>query len=213
LMLRAFATRVPDSKIAHEATGLARRDYPPFLFNHCIRTFWFADAIAENGSRFDREIVYLAAILHDLGVLEPYDLGRRFEVDGAQAARDFLLERAYPSDKADLVWDAIALHTSLGIADYSTTPEIALVCLGAFADAAGLGVTDLDPGFVRELIEAFPRLDFPNEWLRVLIEQVKQKPSLACNTFMEKVGKENVPGFTCPSVIQSLGSNTLDTKR
>ncbi|MGH8902854.1 MAG: HD domain-containing protein [Egibacteraceae bacterium] len=212
-MLRTFSTRVPDSKIAREATDLARRDYPPFLFNHCIRTFWFADTIAENGSRFDREIVYLAAILHDLGVLEPYDLGRRFEVDGAQAAHDFLLERAYPSSKADLVWDAIALHTSLGIANYSKTPEIGLVCLGAFADAAGLGVTDLDQSFVRELIEAFPRLDFPHEWLRVLIQQVEKKPSLACNTFMEKVGREHVPGFTCPSVVQSLGSNPLDIER
>lgn len=212
-MPRAFSARMPDSKIAREATDLARRDYPPFLFNHCIRTFWFADTIAGNGSRFDREIVYLAAVLHDLGVLEPYDQGRRFEVDGAQAAHDFLMERTYPSDKADLVWDAVALHTSLGIANHSRTPEVALVCLGALADAGGLGVTDLDPGFVRELIEAFPRLDFPNEWLRMLVEQVEKKPGLACNTYMEKVGREHVPGFTCPSVAQSLGSNPLDTNR
>jgi HD domain len=212
LMVEMFFARVPDSKIAREATELARQEYPSFLFNHCMRTFWFADAIAASGSLFDREIVYVAAILHDLGVLEHYDRGRRFEVDGAQAAREFLLGRTYPSDKADLVWDAIALHTSAGITAYWKAPEVVLVHLGAIADVVGAGVADLDPGFVRELIEEFPRLDFPNEWLRTLIEQVRRKPALACGTYLGHVGREHVPGFMCPSVAEGLNTNPLDTE-
>ncbi len=207
-----FSARVPDSKIADEVTELARREYPSFLFNHCMRTFWFADAIAVNGSLFDREIVYVAAILHDLGILEQYDRGRRFEVDGAQVARDFLLGRAYPLGKANLVWDAIALHTSVGIAAYWKAPEVVLVHLGALADVVGQRIVDLDPGFVRELIEEFPRLDFPNEWLRRLIEQVRRKPALACGTYLGHVGREHVPGFMCPSVAEGLNNNPLDAE-
>ncbi|MDQ3765686.1 MAG: HD domain-containing protein [Actinomycetota bacterium] len=121
-MLSILFASAPDSKITSEATDLARQAYPPFLFNHCVRTFWFADKLAASGLRFDREIVYIAAILHDLGVREPYDRGRRFEVDGAQATRDFLEGHAYPEEKIEMVWDAIALHTLPSIADYKA-PE------------------------------------------------------------------------------------------
>jgi hypothetical protein len=192
---------VPDSKIAREVTDLARQAYPPFLFNHCVRTFWFADKIAANGLRFDRELVYIAAMLHDIGVLEPYDQGRRFEVDGAQAAHDFLVRHAYPSEKAVVVWDAIALHTVTNLAAYKG-PEVALINLGAAADAVGLRVKELDPEFVRELIEAFPRLDFPNEWLRTLIDYVYKKPDRAGGTFLEGIGQ----------VIRLFTNNPLDVE-
>jgi HD domain-containing protein len=161
---------------------------PLFLFNHCVRTFWFAERLNANGLRFDRELVYIAAMLHDIGVLEPYDQGRRFEVDGAQAARDFLIGHAYPSEKAEVVWDAIALHTTRGIPAYKE-PEVTLVQVGAAADALGLRVVDLDPGFVRELIEAFPRLDFPNEWRRTLMDYARKNPDRFEGTFFESIGR------------------------
>lgn len=201
-MLSKFSTGVPDSKISREATDLAREAYPPFLFNHCVRTFWFADRIAESGLRLDREIVYVAAMLHDLGVLETYDQGRRFDVDGAHAAREFLKGHAYPTKKIEVVWDAIALHLEAGIAD-AKGPEVRLINLGSAADALGRGVTDLDPKFVRELIEDFPRLDFPNAWLRMLFEYVMKKPERANSIFLEGMGR----------VIEFFTNNPLDAKQ
>ncbi|MGH3837784.1 MAG: HD domain-containing protein [Pseudonocardiaceae bacterium] len=198
-MLDTPSSRVPDSKIAREATELARQAYPPFLFNHCARTFWFADRLAESGLRFDREIVYIASMLHDLGVLEPYDQGRRFDVDGAEAARDFLEGHVYPSPKIEVVWDAIALHLEAGIANYKG-PEVRLVNFGAVADVAGFRIAGLDPRFVRELIEEFPRLDFPNEWLRTLFEYVMKNPDRASGTFLEGMGR----------VIEFFTNNPLD---
>lgn len=199
-MLNPFPAGAPDSKIAHEATDLARQAYPPFLFNHCARTFWFADRLAESGLRFDREIVYIAAMLHDLGVLEPYDQGRRFDVDGARAARDFLEGHVYPAPKIEMVWDAIALHLEAGIANFKG-PEVRLVNFGAAADVTGFRTADLDPGFVRELIEEFPRLDFTNEWLRTLFEYVMKKPDRAGGTFLEGMGR----------VVEFFNNNPLDT--
>jgi HD domain len=193
-MLSILTVGAPDSKIAREATDLARRVYPPFLFNHCLRTFWLADRLAASGLRFDREIVYIAAMLHDVGVLEPYDHGRWFEVDGAQAARDFLTEHIYPTEKVEVVWDAIALHTTTQIASYKA-PEVALINLGAAADAVGLRIADLDLVFVRELIEEFPRLDFPDKWRQTLIEYVRRKPSRVVSPFFESI-RQSVGLFT-----------------
>jgi hypothetical protein len=198
-MPSSLSAGVPDSKIARAATDLARQVYPPFLFNHCVRTFWFADRLAVSGLKFDRELVYIAAMLHDIGILAPYDQGRRFEVDGAVAARDFLDGHVYPAEKIEVVWDAIALHTVAGIAAYKG-PEVALINLGAAADAIGSRIADLDPRFVRELVEEFPRLDFPNEWLRALFEYVRKKPSRTGGTFLEGVGE----------VVELFTNNSLD---
>ncbi|MGH8602802.1 MAG: HD domain-containing protein [Gammaproteobacteria bacterium] len=193
-MLSTLSVGVPDSKIARETTDLARQVYPPFLFNHCLRTFWLADRLAADGLRFDREIVYIAAMLHDIGVLQPYDHGRWFEVDGAQAARDFLAGLIYPTEKVEVVWDAIALHTTTQIAAYKA-PEVALINLGAAADAIGLRIADLDPNFVRELIEELPRLDFPNKWRQILVEYMKRKPSRVVSPFFENI-RQTVGLFT-----------------
>ena len=198
-MPNSLFSGVPDSAIAREATDLARQAYPSWLFNHCVRTFWFADRLAANGLRFDREIVYIAALLHDLGLLETYDQGRRFEVEGARAAREFLEGHAYPAKKVEVVWDAIALHALPSIAEYKAH-EVALVSIGAWADVVGLRITDLDPRFVRMLIDQFPRLDFTNEWLRTLIEYVKRNPSRADGTILEGIGK----------VVETIFNNPLD---
>ena len=201
LMPSSLSAGVPDSKIARAATDLARQAYPSYLFNHCVRTFWFADRLAVSGFQFDRELVYIAAMLHDIGVLEPYDQGARFEVDGARAARAFLEGHVYPAEKIEVVWDAIALHTTASIAGYKG-PEVGLVNLGAAADAIGLRIAELDPGFVRELIKEFPRLDFQNEWLRTLIDYVRRKPSRSGGTFLEGIGQ----------VVELFTNNPLDAR-
>lgn len=77
--------------------------------------------------------------MHDLGLTERFDAEQRFEVNGADAARAFVLEQGLSDEKAEIVWDAIALHTSIGIA-IRKQPEIALVHLGATADLLGSGL-------------------------------------------------------------------------
>jgi UTP:GlnB (protein PII) uridylyltransferase len=79
-----------------------------------------------DGLKCDRELLYLGAIMHDLGLTERFDAEQRFEVNGADAARAFVLEHGLSDEKAEIVWDAIALHTSIGIA-VRKQPEIALV--------------------------------------------------------------------------------------
>ena len=151
---------IPDSEICQKATQLVAAVSPTFLCNHCLRTFLFGDLLGQrDGLKCDRELLYLGAVMHDLGLTDRFDGEQRFEVDGADAARAFILEHGLPDEKAEIVWDAIALHTSLGIASRKQ-PEIALVCLGASADVLGERIADIPPETVEQVIDVYPRLCF-----------------------------------------------------
>src|SRR6187549_2042918 len=84
--------KIPDSKIAREAAELVRQHESELLFNHSVRVFVFGamKGIRQN-LRLDSELLYVASLFHDLGLVDAYHTdSKRFEVDGADAAREFL---------------------------------------------------------------------------------------------------------------------------
>ena len=111
---------IPDSAIASQAAELLREHGTEFLYNHSLRTFLFASLNGQqNNMRYDPELLYVSAVFHDLGLTPHYTSeDKRFEIDGANAARDFLKSHGVSAQMLQLVWDAIALHTSPGIAEY-----------------------------------------------------------------------------------------------
>ncbi|MFN7925239.1 MAG: HD domain-containing protein [Bryobacteraceae bacterium] len=156
---------IPDSQIVRRATALTSEVSPPFLLNHCLRTYLFGAAIGmRDGLRFDRELLYLAAIFHDLGFTERFRGPDAFELEGARAARSFLLEHGFAPPHADLVHEAIALHTSIGVAA-EREPEIALVQAGSGFDVVGLRFEDISRASVHEIVTAHPRLHMKRELL------------------------------------------------
>jgi cyanamide hydratase family protein with HD domain len=168
---------VPDSEVASQATRLVRELSPIFLFNHAVRVFMFAEAIGRhNNMKNDREVVYLAAVMHDLGLVPQFNGHGSFEVEGAGVARRFLLERGLPEDKADLVHEAIALHAAVGKAS-KMAPEIALVHFGAGMDVVGFRAEDVDTDTVRHVVDAYPRHGFKKAFAEVLQDEVRRKPS------------------------------------
>jgi hypothetical protein len=190
---------IPDSEICKKATQLTTAVSPSFLCNHCLRTFWFGDLLGKrDGLKCDRELLYLGAVMHDLGLTERFGGEQRFEVDGADAARAFVLEHGLSDEKAEIVWDAIALHTSLGIASHKQ-PEIALVHLGASADVMGMRIADISPEIVEQVLEAYPRLGFNASMTELLVSQVKQKPQVAAFSWLTEVGRGCIHGFTSPN--------------
>src|SRR6266581_4277558 len=111
-------TIAPNSDLARKAALLAEHAHSKVLLNHVHRTWWFAEFLGRKREmKYDRELVYIASLLHDLGLSASHAADKRFEVDGADAASRFLLENKYPKSKADVVWDAIALHSLADIAD------------------------------------------------------------------------------------------------
>ena len=137
--------RIPDTEICKQAELLLEEVSPRTLTSHCYRTYYFAEMFgAGRGIRFDHEVLYVGALLHDLGLTERFDADSRFEVRGADAAREFVKTHGLSDEKAETVWDAIALHTSPEIAERKG-PEVALVQLGTACDMMGVGYHRLEP--------------------------------------------------------------------
>ena len=175
--------KIPDSKIALEAAELVRQHESELFFNHSVRVYVFGamKGIRQNLS-FDSELLYVASLFHDLGLSDAYHTeAKRFEVDGADAAREFLRSHGIPERKADLVWEAIALHTSPGIPQYMQ-PEIALTNAGVLMDVIGIGYDEYTPEQRDEAIAAFPRGDFKNEFIQVQTHSAMKKPQTAFGT-------------------------------
>src|ERR1700712_1593310 len=160
--------KIPDSKIAREAAELVRQHESELLFNHSVRVFLFGaiKGVRQN-LKFDPELLYVAALFHDLGLVDAYHTEtKRFEVDGADAAREFLRSHGIAEPKADLVWEAIALHTTRGIPEYMR-PEIALTHAGVLVDVVGIGYDDYTPEQRAQVVADFPRGDFKNGFIQV----------------------------------------------
>jgi hypothetical protein len=161
------------------------------------------------GRYYDRELLYLSAIMHDLGLTERFDGQQRYEVDGANAAKSFLLENQIPDRKAELVWDAIALHTSIGIASRKQA-EVALVQVGASMDVGGFRLEDLPRETVEEVLETYPRLNCGPALFDLIIAHIKRKPEAIAFTWMSEMGRCHIHGFTCPTIADLLLNNPFD---
>lgn len=171
------AYAIPDSAIATQATELVRELSDEYLLNHCYRTYAFGCILAQrDGLKFDREVFYLASIMHDLGVTEKYAAAPgSFEYVAAGVAHQFCLDAHYDGAKSALVHDAIALHSAVGIA-HALDPEIALVHFGAGVDVIGIRIDEIPANMLREVLENYPRLGFKEAFSAALRKQVKLKP-------------------------------------
>jgi hypothetical protein len=201
--------RFVDSKIARTATDLSRSISPPYLFNHAARTFLFGSLVGKAlGQKFDEELLYLACILHDLGLTERFEGDLPFEIQGAEAAKHFLEDQAYAQEKSAIVWDGIAMHASR-IGQFKQ-PEIALVGEGAGADVLGPDFSQVRKSDVAEVLKAFPRLKFKDAFIKTCGDVVRKYPRGASQTFMRDIRERYVPEFRptnfCDRVAQSLFS-------
>lgn len=179
----------PDSELARKASALVERVHSKALLHHVHRTWWFAEFLGQQrGLKYDRETVYLAALLHDLGLTNEFSADQRFEVDGADAASRFLLENGYSKSKTELVWDAIALHSSAGIADRKQ-PEIALIYLGAHVDVMGLNIEQITPSLIEDALALYPRIGMKAAFTEAVAEVARKKPFTAIGTGLADVGR------------------------
>jgi HD domain len=195
----------PDSELCQRATALVADLSPPFLFNHCARSFLFADAIGKRDKlQYDRELLYLSAILHDLGLTDRYLAGdQRFELEGADRARSFLVEHGLAEPRADVVWDAIALNTTFGIA-LRKGPETALAHRGVTADFLG---SDVDAERVAQIVEEYPRPAFISSWTKLATNCARRKPQFVPGTFLEMVVHSHAPDVRVPTFADLLAQS------
>lgn len=170
--------RIPDSRLAREITDLVRDTASPLLFHHSSRVYYFgALAGRKRGLEFDPELLYCGCMFHDMGLTHQHSSEcHRFEVDGANAARDFLRGHGITQRDIDLVWTAIALHTTPGIPEFMD-PIIALVTAGVEMDVLGLTYPDYSDTERDAIVHAHPRGQrFKEDIIQAFYDGIRHKP-------------------------------------
>jgi len=188
---------VPDSKIANEITEFIRDTESTLLFNHSSRVYYFgALAGQRRGLKFDAELLYAGAMFHDIGLVPAYSSAAdRFEVDGANAARDFLRRHNISEQDANHVWTAIALHTTPGIPQYMH-PVVALVTAGVEMDVLGIDYTSFSDSDRNAVVQAYPRTThFKEDILQAFYDGIKHRPETTFGNVKADVLADKVPNF------------------
>jgi hypothetical protein len=195
--------RMVDTRIAKAADDLSRSVSPRYLYNHAMRTYLFGALIGRAaGLTFDEELLYLASILHDLGLTERFIGAKPFEIEGALAAETFLRGQGLPASKIAVVWDGIAMHP-LAISQYRQ-PEIKLVASGAAADVVGAGLDKILPADRDVVLQAFPRLGFKSEFVATCAEVARRHPASTKGTFMRDIGERKVTNFHPSNICDAI---------
>ncbi|MEU8382257.1 HD domain-containing protein [Streptosporangium sp. NPDC048865] len=196
---------VPDSALAREATALVRDSASELIYDHSRRVYFFGALQGRDRNLgFDPELLYVAAMFHDLGLGEPFHgSGRRFEVDSADEARRFLQKHQVPEDGVRRVWTAIALHTTPGIPEFME-PEVALVTAGVEYDVLGIGYHDVSEADRAAIVALHPRPDFKRRILGAFTEGIRHKPETTFGNVKADVLAHYVPGFVRGDFVRTI---------
>ena len=189
--------RIPDSRLAREITELVRDTESALLFHHSSRVYyWGALAGKRRGLTFDHELLYAGAMFHDMGLTPGHSSAHeRFEVDGANAARDFLRIHGIGQHDIDTVWTAIALHTTPGIPQHMH-PVVALVTAGVEMDVLGLAYGEYSDEQREAVVHAHPRSgQFKEDIIQAFYDGIKRKPDTTFGNVKADVLADKDPAF------------------
>ncbi|ARP94172.1 HD domain-containing protein [Bordetella genomosp. 13] len=197
MSLNLKGVEIPDSQLAREITELIRDTASPLLFHHSSRVYYFgALAGRRRGLKFDPELLYCGCMFHDLGLTHRHSSAcERFEVDGANAARDFLRAHGISQQDIDTVWTAIALHTTPGIPQHMH-PVVALVTAGVEMDVLGLTYPEYTDAEREAIVAAHPRGDrFKENIIQAFYDGIRHKPDTTFGNVKADVLANKDPSF------------------
>jgi hypothetical protein len=202
--------RIPDSKLAQEATDLLREHGTALLLAHSLRVYLFGAIRGRHrGLKIDYELLYFGAVFHDLGLTAKYrSQVHRFEIDSANAAQDFLRTNGIDEATVGVVWDAIALHTTPEI-PWHKRPEIALVTAGVEADVLGDGLGEIPAGERDAVLAAYPRINFKRGIVQAFTDGFAEKPVSTFGTMNSDVLERTLPGYRRPNFCDLIAANPL----
>lgn len=195
---------VPDTPLVARTIAYAREHCEPYLFNHVMRSWLFAVAIADQGeASYDAEVLAVATLLHDIGLAKAFNGPLRFEVEGANAARAFARREGVTDHRAQLIWDGVALNSTPSIGLYKET-EVALCTVGIGLDWGGWGYDRLTPIQIETIVDAFPRLGMKQQFTQAVCRIVESRPDTTYDNFARDFGDRFVPGYKRPSTVDFL---------
>ena len=201
---------VPDGSLITAVIEYAQRLSEPYLFNHAMRSWLFAEAIGHiKGISYDREVVAIGTILHDIGLTASVSGHNRFEVNGADAALLFIKGKGLSDRRAQLIWDLVALNSTPSLALHKE-PEVAVGTMGIGLDYGGFGVEALPTADVERILSAFPRLRMKQQFAETCCRLVTAKPESSQDNFLRDFGERFVPGYKTVSTVDLLMNAPFD---
>jgi hypothetical protein len=200
---RLAGIAVVDSPLVTETLDYARSNSEPYLFNHAVRSWLFAVRLGQlQALDFDEEVLAVGTLLHDLGLTDGCAGNRRFEVEGADAARDFARLRGLDDRRTQLIWDSVALNATPSIALYKEA-EVALCSAGTGVEF-GFQYDRIPPEEVKGILAEFPRLEMKRRFAASICSIVKTKPETTYDNWAGDFGERFVPGYKRPSTVDYL---------
>ncbi|HEY9383399.1 MAG TPA: HD domain-containing protein [Gemmatimonadales bacterium] len=194
---------VSDTPLIAQALDHARTQSEPYLFNHAVRSWLFAVRLAQlQGIDHDAEVVAVGTLLHDIALTPGFTGPRRFEIEGADAARSFARQHGLAEDRARLIWDSVALNSTPSIGLYKE-PEVAL-CTAGIGVEFGFQYDRIPPNEMRSILTTFPRLAMKRRFVDSICRVVKARPETTYDNFAGDFGERFVPGYTRPSTVDYL---------
>ncbi len=201
---------VPDGPLIVAAIEYAQRLSEPYLFNHAMRSWLFAELIGRTkGIDYDREVVAIGTILHDIGLTAGVSGPNRFEVNGADAVRSFIAGRGLSDRRAQLIWDLVALNSTPSLALHKE-PEVAVGTMGIGLDFGGFGLDAVQAGDVGRILSTFPRLKMKDRFSEVCCRLVAARPETSYDNFLHDFGERFVPGYKAVSTVDLLINAPFD---
>lgn len=200
---------VVDTPLITGAMDYARAHSEPYLFNHAVRSWLFAVRLGQlQGIPHDAEVVAIGSLLHDLGLTSSFTGPKRFEIEGADAARAFAREHGLGEDRARLIWDSVALNSTPSIGLYKEA-EVAL-CTAGIGVEFGFQYDRIPAADMKSILAAFPRLEMKRRFADAVCRIVKAKPETTYDNFAADFGERLVPGYKRPSTVDFLTSTPFE---
>ena len=194
---------VIDTPLIARAMDHARIHSDPYLFNHAVRSWLFAARLAQlQDVPHDAEVVAVGTLLHDLGLTNDFTGPKRFEIEGADAARTFAREHGLDDRRVQLIWDSVALNSTPSIGLHKE-PEVAL-CTAGIGVEFGFQYDRIPPNEMRSILAAFPRLEMKRRFTDSVCRVVASKPETTYDNFAGDFGERFVPGYRRPSTVDFL---------
>jgi hypothetical protein len=194
---------VIDTPLVTRALDYARVHSEPYLFNHAVRSWLFAVRLGQlQGLPHDAEVVALGSLLHDLGLTDSFAGPKRFEIEGADAARTFAREQGLDDRRLQLIWDSVALNSTPSIGLHKEA-EVAL-CTAGIGVEFGFQYDRIPPTEMKSILAAFPRLEMKRCFADSVCRIVRSKPETTYDNFAADFGERFVPGYQRPSTVDFL---------
>jgi len=201
---------VADTPLVDKAIEYARQKCEPYLFNHVVRSWLFGARLGQlQNIAHDAEVLAVGTLLHDITLNEAFVGPRRFEVEAADLARNFVRENGFDQRRAQLIWDSVALNSTASIGLYKEA-EVALCTAGIVLDVVGIQYDFIPAAEMAEILKAYPRLKLKQKMTHCFCQIARKNPETTYDNFVRDFGERFVPGYDAPSSVDFVKNAPFD---